>query len=987
MSERQWAVGDEVSGFVLAEISPLEDYKATGYLFRHVATEMEVYQVVNDDKELFFSYVFRTLPNNDTGIAHILEHCCLAGSKKYPVRDPFMTLLKGSTNTFMNALTYPDRTMYPAASPLQKDFDNLFSVYTDAVFAPLLREETFQQEGVRMVCDGEECHFEGVVYNEMLGGMSDHDSIVGRKSVRALYPDTPYSFDSGGDPEQIVQLNYQQFLAFYSKFYHPSNCKLFIYGDMEVGAKLEMLESEYLLSYAKLKVDSLPPLSEPWKSPRKSTFTSPIEESEGEGRDEASDSVVLSWATVEASNPLSLITLSTLVDILLGNPGAPLYKALLDTKLGKDISPESGMSADFREMPFTVGFKGIDSDKAPEVEEAILAALENIVEKGLDPEIIATSIKRSRFKQQEIPGGFPQGFRALNRALKGWMVDLSPTETIGSAAPLQALQQALEENPRYFEEWIQTHLIDNPHRCLVSVRADSEHEKRQKSAIEKYAQNQVLQLGKKGLKLVKEQNERFLEFEHEGDTDEDKQKVPYLKLEDLPFSVEPNIYTEQSLAGRPLYLKHMFCNNIVYADFAFQLEDLTERELMLLPLYIRLLQMTGIGEMEYPEVTHTLKHLTGDTSLYVEMGSSYQGEDRMLMLCRTRTLVEDFSKALEFLQSLFTQANVGDIERLEAALTNLKGDYIDNITHAAHSFASLAASSIFSSVQYEGEQLAGLQQWFFLENLHKDQLFLVAQEFEALQKKLNNRQRLILHLTCDEELQEQLLASYETWVLSFEDQGPIEARQRSYEKLSEGTAHAVELYRLPSTVSYSSYVLRSSERGSEEQAAQVLLGQIMGGNDLWEKVRAQGGAYGVSAHTDVMEELFIFTSYRDPRIAGTWSDFMKSLELYTTKDVDPKDIENALITIVGNDLRPLSPAQASILSFRRILYNITDEFRMMRRNQLLKMTSEDLNKGAKALVEHAKHEDSFVSIAGMQLLESEKAKNPALDLPSRRLPL
>ena len=983
MSERQWAVGDEVSGFVLSEVSPLEEYKATGYLFRHVATEMEVYQVVNDDKELFFSYIFRTLPNNDAGIAHILEHCCLAGSKKYPVRDPFMTLLKGSTNTFMNAMTYPDRTMYPAASPLKKDFDNLFSVYTDAVFAPLLREETFQQEGVRMVCEGDVCHFEGVVYNEMLGGGADHDSIVGRNSVRSLFPDTPYAFDSGGEPEQIIQLNYQQFLAFYSMFYHPSNCKLFIYGDMGVGEKLEMLESEYLRSYSKLNVDSLPPLSEAWKAPRKTSFTSPIEEGEAEN----SDSVVLSWATCEASDPLSLITLSTLVDILLGNPGAPLYKALLDSKLGKDLSPESGMSSDFREMPFTVGFKGIDSEKAEEAQDLILSSLKDIVDAGLDGEIIASSMKRSRFKQQEIPGGFPNGFRALIRSLKGWLVDQSPSATIGTTEPLKALEKALLENPRYFEEWIQSHLLDNPHRCLVTVKADNEHEKRQKAAIEKYAQAQAQALGKKGLKTLAQQNEHFLQFELEGDTNEEKEKVPYLKLEDLPSTIEPNIYEEHLLAERPLFLKKMFCNKIAYADFAFQLEDLSERELLLLPLYIRLLQMTGIGEMEYPQVTNKLKYLTGDTTLYVEMGSSNERSDRMLLVCRTRTLVEDFSEALTFLHSLFTGANVSDLERLQAALINLKGDYVDNITYAAHSFASLSASSIFSSVQYEGEQLAGLEQWFFLENLHEEQLFLIADEFKALQEKLNNRKRLILHLGCDEALAPTLVPSYEKFVQLFDDKEVIEARCRSYEKVSQGISHAVELFRLPSTVSYSAYVMRTSKRSSDEQAAQVLLGQIITGNDLWDKVRAQGGAYGVSAHADVMEELFFFTSYRDPRIAGTWADFTKTLELYTTKEVDAKDIENALITTVGNDLRPLSPSQNSILSFRRILYNITDDFRTKRRNQLLGMTSEHLNEGAKALLDYAKNEDSFVVIAGMQLLESEKAKNPALDRPSKRLPL
>ncbi|MGH0052108.1 MAG: insulinase family protein, partial [Sphaerochaetaceae bacterium] len=245
MTQRQWALGDEFAGFQLVEITQLDEYGGTGYLFRHIETNMEIFQLINSDRERFFSYVFRTLPSNDCGIAHILEHSVLAGSQRYPVRDPFMTLLKGSTNTFMNAMTNPDKTLYPGASPLKKDFENLFRVYTDAVFAPLLREETFWQEGVRLVCEDENCHYEGVVYNEMLGDSADHDSIVGKGSIRSLFPDTPYSFESGGNPEQIVRLDYKQFRSFYSQFYHPSNCKLFLYGDLEVGEYLSFLDEEY----------------------------------------------------------------------------------------------------------------------------------------------------------------------------------------------------------------------------------------------------------------------------------------------------------------------------------------------------------------------------------------------------------------------------------------------------------------------------------------------------------------------------------------------------------------------------------------------------------------------------------------------------------------------------------------------------------------------------------------------------------------------
>jgi Zn-dependent M16 (insulinase) family peptidase len=984
MGATQWSLGNVVSGFELVEITPLEDYKATGYLFRHIATGMEVYQVVNDDTELFFGYVFRTTPSNDYGIAHILEHSVLAGSKKYPVRDPFMTLLKGSTNTYMNAMTYPDKTLYPAASPLREDFDNLFNVYSDAVFAPLLREETFQQEGVRLVCGEDSCHFEGVVYNEMLGDGGDHDSIVGRQSVRVLYPDTLYTYESGGIPEEIIKLDYQQFLSFYGRFYHPSNCRLFLYGNLEVGEKLEYLDNEYLRTSGMIKVDEVPPCAQEWTVPRKTTFTSPVEEGEGE----ENSSVVLSWATTEVSDPLQIITLSTLVDILLGTPASPLYKALLDTKLGLDISPESGMSADFRQMPFVVGFKGIKQEKADEAESCILFELKKLVKEGIDREVVDACMKRAKFKLQEIPGGVPQGIRAMLRSLRGWMMGLSPSSSIGISKPLEALENALNADSRYFENWIQHHLLDNPHRCLVTVVPDKEHQKRQLGAIAKYAKQQYDALGKKGLKTLSEQNDHFMQFEQQGDSPEALATVPRLHLEDLPQEIKTNTYDHLLLAGRDLFVRPLFCNGIVYADLAIQLEDLSERALMLMPLYLRLVQMTGLGNLTYPQVANTLRHLTGDFSLYLESGSSLDASyDRILVLSRTKTLVDDFPEAMKFIGQLLLGANVGDQERIKAALSDLKTDYVDNVTYNAHSFAALAAASVMNNVQHEGEVLSGLHQWFFLNTITDEQIPSLAGELLALQQVLSNRNRFSLHLTCDEENSKKMIKTLEKFLNMFgEGEVPV-PRKRTYGDVVACEPHAVALYRLPSTVSYSAYVLNSSPCGSPLQAAQVLLGQILSGNDLWEVVRGQGGAYGVSAHADVVEQLFLFTSYRDPRIAGTMADFKKVLEIYATKEVALNDIENALISTIGDDMKPLSPSQEAILSFRRILYKITDEFRSTRRKQLLSITSKDLNEGAKALLVNAAEKDSFVALAGGQLLASEKEKSPILDRPSVRLPL
>lgn len=983
MNERQWSIGDEFAGFRLVECSHLPEYKGTGYLFRHIETGMEVYQLVNDDNELFFSYVFKTLPNNDCGIAHILEHCVLAGSERYPVRDPFMALLKGSTNTFMNAMTYPDKTLYPAASPLKKDFDNLFSVYTDAVFAPLLREETFWQEGVRLVSDGENIRFEGVVFNEMLGDNADHDSIVGKNSVRTLFPDSPYSFESGGDPKQIIKLDYQQFLAFYSQFYHPSNCKLFFYGNLEVGEKLAFLDQEYLGKRGSLKVNSTVPLAQTWRAERSVSFTSPVEE----GQTKESASVVLSWATCEVTDSVEVVTLSTLVDILLGSPAAPLYKALLDSGLGLDISPESGMSADFRQMPFLVGFKGIEDQKAEEAKRCILDSLSTIVDEGLDKDLVASCLKRARFKQLEIPGGSPNGLRALSRSLRGWIFDLDPSATIESAPPLAELERRLEQNSRYFEEWIEKHLLENQHRALVVVKGDAEHEKRQNETIAKYARQVKESLGKKGVKQVSQQNEQFEQFEKEGDTAEALATVPFLHLSDLPTTIKPNDHDIVTIDGQRLYIRPLFCNTIVYADFALHIEDLSERELLLIPFYTRLVQMTGMGDLTYVQVATKLKQLTGDFNVFVEAGSSCDNPDTITLMVRTKMLQEDFPEAMAFIARLLTEADVGDLKQIKQVLNNSRTDYADSITYSAHSFASLCAASGFSPIQYEGEMMSGLHQWFFLESLTDNDLESLAQEMVALQRKLNNKRRLVCHLTCDDQQVSSLLPVWENFVAAFDDKGPIERLVRNYEAVSKGELHEVKLYRLPSTVSYAAYALRTSRRGTIEQAAQVLLGQILTGNDLWEVIRGQGGAYGVSASADVMEEMFVFTTYRDPRIVGSLVDFKKTLSDYAVKDIDAKHIENALISSIGTDLKPLSPSQDAILAFRRLLFNITDEFRLMRREQLLRLDSKRLNEGAEALLALSKAEDCYVVLAGSQLLEAEKEKYPILDRPAVRLPL
>lgn len=1006
--------GDSLSGFVLISIDELPDYNGKGYLFRHELTGMEVYQVVNDDTELFFAYTFRTPPYNDNGVAHIIEHSVLAGSKKYPVRDPFMSLLKGSTNTFMNAMTYADRTIYPAASPLQKDFDNLFDVYTDAVFDPLLREETFWQEGIRLVPDADgSLHYEGVVFNEMLGDGADHDSIVGRYSVRSLFPDTPYTYESGGDPVQITKLDYAQFKAFYAKHYHPSNCRLFIYGALEPGVRLEFLDKEYLYRYSDLGGVGPSPLAEEWKTPRQLVVTSPCESaSDTLGTADGSDqlgqaSVTLSWATTLGEDPLELTTLSTLVDILLGNPGAPLYKAIIESHIGTDLSPESGMSADFRQMPFVVGYKGIDPERAGEAEEFLMKTLKTLATQGIVRGEVEAALKRQEFRQQEISGGLPSGFRAMSRALRGWVQGKAPAVTIGTGAPLRQLRQLVEsayeqvdatDNPAlgYFERWITEHIVENPHRCLLTVIPDTEHVSRQKQQIERQLEQIRSGMDKKQFKALQERYQHFVDFENNGDSPEAEATVPYLSLDDLPRSILTIEQHEANLAGRPVWIQPQFTNGIIYTDIAISLDDLDEQQMLLMPLYTRLIQMTGLGELDYSQVAMRIRNLTGGFFMYLESGTTLRNSDEgregaTMLMVRIKTFDQDLDEALALASELLRSGNVADAERLTAALVDIKTEYAGNVMYSGNSYATLRATSAFNPMLEQGEAISGLYQWLYLDKLDGNEPTVVqdlAAQLLALQRLLTDRDRISLHITADVGVADAVAERCLPFLESFPVQGNLLIpRTRKFNVHDGFLADSTELFRIPSTVSYTALATDSAEPGTPLQTAQVVLGNILTGNALWERVRGKGGAYGVEGHADVLEQVFSFSSYRDPRIAGTFADYRAVLEDAATVPFDQKTIDNALISMIGQDLRPVSPQERAILGFRRLLYSISDTFRANRREQSLEVSADALREAAKSLIEAFDRKQARVVLSGQELLTKEARSMPLLVRDATRLPL
>jgi hypothetical protein len=420
--------GDSYAGFHVLSVKEVPEYRSAGIHLKHTATGCRVYHLVNDDEENLFSFGFKTPPPNNTGVSHIIEHSVLSGSERFPVKDPFIELIKGSMKTFLNAMTYPDKTIYPASSINEKDLFNLMLVDGDAVFFPLLRKEIFLQEGYRLEL-GESTNpfITGVVYNEMQGNYSSHESIVGEWSYRSLFTNSPYRFDSGGDPENIPELTYEQFLDYHRTYYHPSNCYLFLYGNIATERYLEFLDHHFLSSFTAREVDTVIPPQRRWTGPIELVKGCPIAEDESP---ENKTTISINWLCNDITDTVTTLGLEILSEALLGNPGSPLHKKIIDSGIGEDLSPVSGYYENIKESVFSVGVRGSNPDRSEEFTDLVLEELQDLVSRGIPEDALEGAVYRTEFRNREIPAGIPLGLRLMSRAYRGWIHTGDPESTL-----------------------------------------------------------------------------------------------------------------------------------------------------------------------------------------------------------------------------------------------------------------------------------------------------------------------------------------------------------------------------------------------------------------------------------------------------------------------------------------------------------------------------------------------------------------------------
>ncbi|MGA2479434.1 MAG: insulinase family protein [Spirochaetia bacterium] len=990
---------ETIHGFEVISRGDISEYRARGIHLRHPATGCEIVHLASSDTENLFAFCFATPPHDDTGVSHIIEHSVLSGSQRYPLKEPFSVLMKGSMHTFLNALTYPDRTVYPAASCNRADFFNLLSVYGDAVFHPLLRKETFMQEAWRLE-EAEEgagiegVRYAGIVYNEMKGAYSSPDSIVAEWTTRLLFPDTPYRFDSGGDPRSIPDLTLAAAREFHASYYHPSNCKIFLYGDIPVEDILDFIGEKFLAGFGVRKIDADMPLQPRWSAPRRMEKTYPVKaDTPLEGR----SSVTMSWLLPAVTDPVALVTHEVLSEVLIESAGSPLRKALVDSGLGEDLSPVSGLESDLKEMIFAVGLRGTDPDKEERISALILDTISSLSSQGLDPVMVQSMINRVEFRHREIRGnGSPYALRLMGRALRGWVHGTDPFSALLFSPSMAELKKRLAADPRHLEEILRRTLRENPHRLTLVVRPDRDQEPQEAAEDKKRLASIVARMSPARKAEVIADSRAFKGYQGVPDSAEALALVPSLHRGDLPRQIERIPVRETRTASSvPLDLHDIFTNEIIYLDLAFPTDELAGEHSLLLPFFVRAVCGSGLPGMRYDKVALELFRLTGGFSASLDAGGivGRPADIGQYAFFRMRCLRQNLPEAAGLEARLLAAADFSDHARLRDMFLELRNDLKSALVPGGHQFAMLRAASMISPSVAREEEWRGITQLLYLSKIAQridEELPRVAAMLEEIRHILLKKPGMIANATAAAESFPEIAKAVESIAGALPASG-VEAGARGAGRSGVGAPQgrpagmSAESLIASASVGYVARAVPGFRFEDPRSGPVAVLGHVLSTGYLWEKVRMEGGAYGAFSYSRNTDGLFLFGSYRDPNITSTLRAFPDGLRYVESGAVNDTEVEKAIIGTIGREDRPMDPGEKGFVSLQRRLHGVTDEARQARRERLIAADAGDLRTAARELRET--YDRGFTAvIANRQSLARATEEMPelagrTLDLP------
>jgi Zn-dependent M16 (insulinase) family peptidase len=960
--------------FTLLTERTIPEIASTAKLYRHDKTGARILSVLNNDENKVFGITFRTPPQTSNGIAHIMEHSVLCGSRKYKVKEPFIELAKSSLNTFLNAMTYPDKTCYPVASTNLKDFYNLVDVYLDAVLYPLIPEHTLQQEGWHYEIENPDdpLTFKGVVFNEMKGALSSPDDLLGELSQQSLYPDTPYSLNSGGDPAVIPDLTYAEFKHFHETYYHPSNSYIYFYGDDPETERLRLLD-EWLNAFEQKDVRSTLPLQPVWTEPRK--VIHPYDS--GDSPD-AKSYITVNWLMPESTNPEITLSLSILSHILLATPASPLKKALLDSGLGEDVL--GGYQEELRQGFFQAGMKGVENGNLDKVEEIIHTTLTGLAQGGLDPETVAASLNTIEFRlREQNTGRFPRGLFLMLNALSPWLYDADPLSGLAFEAPLKAVKS---QPAGYFESLIKKHLLDNPHRTTLHLVPDAEEGKR-KEAVE------AERLAKVKAGMTPEQIQTIIadvaelkKRQETPDSPEALASIPALKLSDIDPKIKTLPIEVGKLGGAQLFTHDLPTNGIVYLDLGFDLHHLPAELLPFIGLFGRVLLQMGTQTQDYVALTQRIGKSTGgirSTTLTSTIRES--SNSALYFFLRGKATTDKAQELLDILKDVLLTAKLDNRERFKQIVLEDKAGAEAGLIPGGHRVVASRLISRFSEADWVSEQISGLDNLFFLRRLAEEienDWDSVLGKLETVRRLLINRASMIVNVTLDSAAYGKFAPGLETLVSSL----PVAPLSNSAAKpFNRTTGQQVnEGLTIPAQVNYVGKGANLYTLGYEPHGSVNVIRNYLGTTWLWEKIRVQGGAYGGFSTFDMTSGSFAYLSYRDPNVLATLDNYDHTPAFLRSLDLSDSELTKTIIGTIGDMDAYLLPDAKGWTSMVRHLTHYTDEIRQQIRNEVLGATVNDFKRFAETLAAVAEKGEIVVLGSADALEKANKERGGFLEV-------
>ena len=926
--------------FNLIREQNIPELNSVAKLYVHKRTGARLLSVVNDDENKVFSINFRTPPKDSTGVPHILEHSVLAGSEKYPVKEPFVELLKGSLATFVNAMTFPDKTCYPVASQNIQDFYNLIDVYMDAVLHPLLDEQTFMQEGWHYEINdpGEPLTYKGVVFNEMKGAYSSPDNVLETRVIESLFPKHIYGVDSGGDPRHIPDLTHENFKAFWETHYHPSNSFIYFYGNDDPDKRLKLMEG-YLKPYKKKKVKSVVPLAKPFRRPKKVEAAYDA----GDEKDiEKKHYLVVNWKLPDTSDAVLNFGLRILSNILIGTPASPLKKSLLDSGLGEDLAG-NGMETQLRQFVFSIGLKGTRKRHAKKIEKLIFDTLKSLVREGIDPDMIASSMNTVEFRLRENnTGSYPRGIALMQRVLTTWIHDEDPFKLLGFESILYEIKSRLAADPRYFEKLIQTHLLDNVHRTTLRLTPDPELSRRleeeEKARLTKVRdslnENQIAELveSTKQLKLKQET----------PDPAEALEKLPVLKREDLEKKSNTIPIEVLELQDAKVLYHDLFTNGIVYLDLGFDLHTLPKELLPLTEIFGRALFEMGTETEDYVKFSQRIGKSTGGIHTDAVSAAALGSQENVLKLfVRGKSTVGQAGEMLSIIREALLQAKFDNRERLKQMVLEEKAGLEAGLVPGGHSFVNTRLRAQFGESGWANDEMKGIGYLFTLRELAND----IDKKWKSVLKKLETIRELLINrtaLTCNVTLDAGNWKTFQPQLDSF--LSTLSAKQARLFNYDIQPSPKKEGLTIPAQVNYVGKGANLYELGYQlDGSVDVIMGYLRM-THLWEKIRVLGGAYGAYGVFDDRSGVLTFLSYRDPNITSTIDSYDQAAEFLKGLDgsrLSDNELTKAIIAAIGDLDSYQLPDAKGYTSMMRYLTHRTDEIRQRIRDQVLSTNGED----------------------------------------------